>query len=275
MNANDLTFGIEFETTIPIGAVPVGSYTNGAQVPGLPVGWVAKSDGSIHAGRGRQGCEFVSPVLRGSDGVKQVLQVLVALNAMGAKVNSSTGLHVHVGWSADEQALARLLSIVSNSETAIFASTGTKAREQGHWCRGVRRYGSKEQAMTTARTSRYHVLNVTNLGAGRKQTVEFRAFAGTLNAAKVLGYIRLCLGLVEQALKANRTPDWVPRPIKPTNSAARKGPGQTAIARLFYQLGWVKGRTKHVFGEVTCDGAPELKTIRKEFMRLAKKYDNA
>ena len=69
MNANELTFGVELETTIPAGAIPVGSYHNAAAAVGLPVGWNVKHDGSIRAGRGRQGAEFVSPILRGADGI--------------------------------------------------------------------------------------------------------------------------------------------------------------------------------------------------------------
>ena len=62
MNANDLTFGIEFETTIPLGAIPVGTWGNPAPALGLPEGWKVKNDGSIRATNDRQGAEFVSPV---------------------------------------------------------------------------------------------------------------------------------------------------------------------------------------------------------------------
>jgi hypothetical protein len=62
MDANDLTFGVEIETTIPAGACYVGGYHNGVQVPWLPEGWKAEHDGSIRASRGRVACEFVSPV---------------------------------------------------------------------------------------------------------------------------------------------------------------------------------------------------------------------
>jgi hypothetical protein len=142
MNANDLTFGIEIETHIPRGAFHVGAYHIGAQVPGLPQGWKAMRDGSIAAPAGREGCEFVSPVLKGEAGIAQVIEVVARLNAMGAKVNASTGFHVHVGWGGDEAALARLVTLVANFETAIYASTGTKSREQGRWCRGIQYYGN-------------------------------------------------------------------------------------------------------------------------------------
>ena len=277
MNASDLTFGIEIETTMPSEApISLGHYHNGIQVEWLPEGWNAQSDGSIQASGGRRPVEFVSPVLKGAEGVAQVVSAVEKIKAMGGEVNSSTGLHVHVGWNGDDKTLARLVSLVANCETAIYATTGTKNREQGTWCQGVRRHGAVNRAQTAASCSRYHVLNLTNLSNGNgKRTVEFRAFAGTLNVVKVIGYIRLCLALVELAHKAARTPEWTPKPVKATNSCARKGTGQTAVARMFYQLGWVKGRVKHTFGDVTSERAPSLKEIRRELMRLAKKYDQA
>jgi hypothetical protein len=107
MDANDLTFGVEFETTIPAGAVPVGNYysPNDLSEVGFPPGWRVKSDGSIRSGGGRQGAEFVSPILRGADGIRSVLAILRNLNDIGAKVNDSTGLHIHVGWSGVQDEL--------------------------------------------------------------------------------------------------------------------------------------------------------------------------
>ena len=57
MNANDLTFGIEIETIAPDRAIRdngllIGAYRHGIQVPYLPTGWVAESDGSIDISHG-------------------------------------------------------------------------------------------------------------------------------------------------------------------------------------------------------------------------------
>lgn len=274
MNASDLTFGIELETTIPAGAVRVGGYHSGNPVPGLPSGWEAKYDASIQATPGRSGCEFVSPVLKGAEGVRQVIEVIAQLNEMGAKVNASTGLHVHVGWVGDSAALARLVTLVANFEKAIFAATGTKNRERGHWCGSLRRHGDRNRAAEASRRVRYHVLNLNNLATGRRQTVEFRAFSGTLNITKVLGYVRMCLGLVERALKTQRNTSFTAKAPVATSPIHRNGEGHTELTRLFYQLGWTKGRSNHCFGDVTADGAPDHKTIKKELVRLAKKYDS-
>ena len=45
MNANEIAFGIEFETTLPgTDNTPIGPYHNGYQVPWLPTGWKAERD---------------------------------------------------------------------------------------------------------------------------------------------------------------------------------------------------------------------------------------
>src|SRR5947209_4242565 len=98
MNANDLTFGVELEVTLPVGTCPVGQYHFGVQVPQLPPGWKAERDGSIRPEAGYMAAEIVSPVLKGADGLRQLKAVCDWLQSVGAKVNRSTGLHVHVGF---------------------------------------------------------------------------------------------------------------------------------------------------------------------------------
>jgi hypothetical protein len=275
--ASELTFGIEIETAMPRGVIAVGGYHSGCQVPQLPPGWRAERDCSIQCPAGHEPAEIVSPVIRGVDGVRQILAVCKWLNEVGAKVNRSTGFHVHVGWVGDDKALRRLVCLTSQYEKAIFASTGTHSREQSQFCRGVREDRCYQTNFKDGRGgdigNRYHVLNLTNLGAYRKNTVEFRAFSGTTNATKVLGYVRLCLGIVEKALNSTQTPKWEPKNPSEKNSITRSGHGQTELARLFYRLGWTKGTSKQVYGEVLADDAPSLEEIKKELMRLARKYD--
>lgn len=273
MNCNEFTFGVEFETTMPIGSVICGGYHRGQQVPWLPEGWNAQHDGSIRARRGRMGVEFVSPVLKGAEGLKQVLDVIDMLVAHGATINQSCGFHIHVGsfGAQDQKTLEKVTTLVANFEKAIFASTGTKAREQGRWCGSIQQYGSTDSAIVRSSNVRYHVLNLTNIP--RIGTVEFRAFGGTLNKVKVAGYIQLCLGLVERAVKASRKTNFTAKKPVETSPIARDGEGQTALVRLYYQLGWTKGRTNQVYGDIGCPMAPSIAKIKKEFSRLAKKYD--
>lgn len=272
MNANEMTFGIEIETTIVSRRIPVGNYHGTQQAESLPEGWKAMRDGSIRTTRRREGCEFVSPVLKGAEGVANLMEAMKAIRALGASVNESCGLHIHIGWEGNAAALDRLVTLVANFEKGLFASTGTKRRERAQWTKGVARHGNREVAKRAAETDRYHAINLTNLGR-RQQTVEFRIFAGTTNTAKVLGYLQLCLGLVERALTAKRVTNFTAKKPVESSPITRGGEGLTTLNRLFYQLGWTKGRTNHRYGEVTAPGAPSHRVLKDELVRLAKKYD--
>jgi len=267
MNANQMTFGVEIETTVPAGTIAVGGHGRGLPVPQLP-GWKADRDPSIAAGFGREACEFVSPVYRGSEGLAKLLQDISAIKGMGAQVNPSCGLHIHVGFNRDDyDAMARLTTLVSNFETAIYATTGTKNRERGRWCGSIRQHRNATTAIRSSQYNRYHVVNL----GSEHPTLEFRPFAASLNAQKIAGYVCLCLALVERAGNTKRAPKWTPKPVVATSPIHRSGEGQTQLTRLFYTLGWTKGRVNYVFGKVVEDGC--LKKYKRELMRLARKYD--
>jgi hypothetical protein len=283
MNANEIAFGIEFETTMPLrDDTPIGPYHGGYQVPWLPQGWKAERDSSIRAGGGKA-CEFVSPKLRGPAGLAQVEAAIDAIKARGARVNETCGLHITIEWNGDAAALARLISLVGNHERAIFASTGTRRREQTIYTKRIKQYGDKDRAKQRCESDRYHLLNLTHLARGNNR-IEFRAFAGTLNKTKVAGYLMLCLGLVELALNTTRCADWDYEKKAGTKSCWDRpgaGEGETELNRLFYRLGWTKGWYKGAlrdkrFGELaTATETPAWKTIKTKLIELAKKYDTA
>jgi hypothetical protein len=278
MHASEIAFGIEFETTLPGNdTTPIGPYHGGYQVPWLPTGWRAERDSSIQTTPDRKPCEFVSPKLRGAEGVAEVERAIDAINQHGAKVNPTCGLHITIEWNGDAAALARLISLVGNHERAIFASTGTRRREQTVYTKRIKQYGDKDRAKQRCEADRYHLLNLTHLARGRNR-IEFRAFAGTLNATKVLGYLMLCLGLVELALNTKRCADWdyaKPEGTKSCWDRPGAGNGETELNRLFYRLGWTKGWYKgalrdKAFGQV---GTPDWRTIKTKLLEMARKYD--
>ena len=280
MNAHEFTFGIEIETIAPDSAVRdhglrIGGYKRGIQVPYLPTGWKAEADGSIDNSAGGHKCEIVSPVLRGADGINQVIEVVRTLEAKGHRVNVSCGVHVHVGWDRtwNADALARLVTIVAYVERGLYAITGTKARERSRYCGGVRKYGCEKDAKPNLDRNRYHALNLTNLAAGAKQTVEFRVFSGSLNATKIAGWIQVALGLVERAVAGKRMPKWNPGPLK--GGWKKAGEGQSEAERLMGYLAWGAGYAKlhggRQFGWIS-DAIPQ-DAVKSEFRRLAGKYD--
>ena len=127
---------------------PIGGYHNGLPVAWLPTGWKAERDGSIRTPAGRKPCEFVSPILRGYEGLQNVETAVDAIKERGARVNESCGLHITVSWNGDAAALARLISLIGNHEKAIYASTGTRRRERNHWAKQIKTYGNKDAAKT-------------------------------------------------------------------------------------------------------------------------------
>jgi hypothetical protein len=277
MNAHEMTFGVEIETTMPIGTVAPGSHGCGRPVPWLPEGWLADRDPSIIYNPDTQvQCEFVSPVLKGADGLRQLCEVVAIIKARGGRVNDSCGIHVHVGFNKrDTVTLDRLLCLVSNHEKAIYAVTGTKNRERGVgsrrgtcWCKSIKRYGSAAAARRDYNgpaADRYHVINL----ATDNPTVEFRAFSGSLNAAKVAGYVRLCLGLVEKACKSKKA-----APFNSRSSCFRdgRGEGQAEVTRLFYALHW--WNTEAVVGNIEGNGIPSLAASKKIMRKMALQYDS-
>jgi hypothetical protein len=278
MNANNMTFGVEIETVAPFSAVEnglrIGGYHHGIQVPYLPEGWKAERDGSIDAGNKGYPCEIVSPILRGPEGLAQVLEVLRILEAKGYRVNGTCGVHTHIGWDRNwpAEALARLVTIVAYAERGLYAITGTKRRERSRYCGGVRKYGDDKMAKPALDRDRYHALNLTNLANGTRETVEFRVFSGSLNPIKVLGWIQICLGLVERALNTKRTPKWNPSPLK--GGWKKSGEGQSEAERLMGYVAWGAGYARthgRQYGWIT--DLISQDEVKREFRRLAAKYD--
>jgi hypothetical protein len=286
MNANEMTFGIEIETHMPVGSVAPGGHGYGRQVDWLPAGWLADSDPSIIVpNHNRTACEFVSPVLKGAEGLRQVCEVIAEIKRRGGQVNASCGLHVHVGYDKrNTAAVGRLITLVANHEKGLYAATGTHSREQGqgsrhgtNWCKSIKQYGDKETATVIANRDRYHLLNI----ATTKPTVEFRVFGGSLNATKITAYVRLCVGLAQKSLVSKKTTTWNARrsasPKWNFGHGADAGVGAVEVTRLLFSLGWRKrGHAwQQEFGVVEGEGVPSMEAARKILGRLAAQYDDA
>ena len=290
MNPEHLTFGIEIETIASRksldSGLQVGNYHSGLQVPYLPPGWKAERDGSIRVSPSHPvACEIVSPILRGITGLKTAIDILKVLKEKGHKVNTTCGFHVHVGWGSDlpSDKLAALIGIVAYLQDGIYATTGTKARERGRFCKKIRQYG-KDGAKLTMDRDRFHILNIKRLADGFG-TIEFRVFGGSLNPHKIAAWIQICLGIVERALTAKRLPKWEPTP--PQGGWKSAGAGCSEVERLMAFLGWGVGAARNlgktcgVLGQVAnaIPGQPikpvySVKRMMCEVRRLAKKYDS-
>ena len=296
-----MLIGVELETTIPNRfASIIGGYHRGNIVRNeqLQLTWEACYDCSINVAMGsnRKGCEFTlhNPIEFNKQNVaKLVNDINVFKNHYDAKVNSSCGVHVHVGWESDSlKDLRKLIHIVAHYEEAIYATTGTTRRESGRWSQTIREtHGEVIPKNTTRklsrsrdflrrrfRSDRYKSLNLVPLLEGRRKAAEFRAFSGSLNETKILGWIAMCVGIVENASSRTTCPKW----DKPAlgQSYRAEGRGEGTLERLFYRLGWwpkKKMLGASVIHEAHQDGmnVPSLKEVKKMMVKMAKKYDVA
>jgi hypothetical protein len=284
VDAKDLTFGIELECFVPAALdIAIGPHGYGEQIRQLPPGWKGDRDPSIHPPAGYKACEVVSPVLKGADGLRQVVFAIAWLKSVGAKVNASCGCHIHVGLPERGRTvdLGKVVAMFARHETALFAITGTKRREETRWCKPIRdayafsklKNGDRDaHEAHNLPTGRYFTLNLSNLASGRRPTVECRAFSGTLNATKVLGYVSVCLGLVERALNSKRSISWdMERTERQNARHAVRGVGKHAAMELVYGLNWKGGGRP--YGMVPADGMPSTPALVAELYRLAEKYD--
>ena len=79
---------------------------------------------------GHRSCEFISPILQGAAGVAHLVEFVAWLQEIGAKVNKSCGLHVHVGVTTAAQSMHgdqilayvnKLARLVSFNSKALYA----------------------------------------------------------------------------------------------------------------------------------------------------------
>ena len=169
--------------------------------------WCFASDSSIHVqsknGQQAQGVELVTPILRYED-IETLQELIRRLRKAGAMVNSSCGIHIHVG--ADRhtpKSLRNLVNIFTSKQDIIFKALAVDPNRERYchklenrlseslnksrpnsmnkvadiWYSG---YGGDRNAHYNS--SRYHAVNLHAVFT--KGTVEFRCFNSTLHAGQ-------------------------------------------------------------------------------------------
>lgn len=140
-----LTFGVEIET------YGLGHYGAAAAIHEIVGGtnhgesvtdrwgrrWNCVCDGSIE---GHNGTEIVTPPLRHSHDMSLLQEVVRNLRAKGARVNSSCGIHVHVGLTSmgrtekeQTKAVKNLCNIVHKHQENINLAIGCGRARQAEW----------------------------------------------------------------------------------------------------------------------------------------------
>lgn len=224
--SNDRTFGIEIE----LFNVSRERLVREMQAAGFPCqdagynhsrteGWKVVTDSSISSEAGTPGCELVSPVLKGEEGLRIVLAVFALLKRLRARVNHTCGFHVHV--DADGMNLPgfrRLAQVYVKYEAAIDLMVKDTARraEGGQYCRTNRTDSvpaviaqlEKADSLEAIRDvvnpggqegGRYRKLNFCSYW--RHRTVEFRQKEGLMDGQEAVAWVRFCVSLVDGAAK--------------------------------------------------------------------------
>lgn len=209
---SNLTFGIELEV--------VGLTTRGAaaalRAQGIECSdngythtvmqtWKVVPDGSLSGGNGS--CEVVSPVLSGTDGLAEVRTVMKVLRDAGARVNSSCGMHIHIGVGnlsrAEQAAVIKAYHMHQGAFTAFllerrldngycrFRDANTARNIAAAWMSG----GWTRAQQEPAASDRYYAMNLASFP--RYGTFEFRAHHGSLNGKNAGAWIALHLAFIE------------------------------------------------------------------------------
>ena len=202
--STDRTFGVELEVILPGNNLEaaVANLNRELQAAGVAVAWERYThrttqhwkivtDASLQPTRYGEGVglEIVSPVLRGVEGEEAVKVVCEVLSRIGARVNRTCGLHVHISNEGlSPQRKRKLYAAYGAVEHHIdsFMPVSRRASNNSFLqsCR-LASYGS----------TRYTKLNVAMLERSHP-TVEFRQHSGTTEAGKILPWIRFCKAFI-------------------------------------------------------------------------------
>ena len=159
------------------------------------------SDCSIN---GNDPIECVSPILNGNNGGLDTLKACCdALNEVGAMVNKSTGLHVHVGGQITPKQYVNTFVNYYYLESVIDTFMAPSRRNNSYAKKLNGGYISESEllAATTPRevcdvfhNNRYYKINVCSWS--RHNTIEFRQHQGSTDYTKISNWARFCVRLV-------------------------------------------------------------------------------
>lgn len=306
--AASIQWGIELETRIPMNSgVTVGGYHAGYDVrcgvdarTGLPLNapafqrhcWKAERDGSIRCDAGQIPCEFVSPILRGEEGVEHLTKFVEWLNAIGATVNSSCGCHVTVGiesiiGSSDlaqvSSFIRKLAHVARWHARCLYGQTGTD-RHLNHYSHPLYEDTAKAmRKMVTCEEERVKAECAEQCGRGMVNfkkafrrdrdgrfvgVVEFRVFAGTTSIEKIMHHVASVLGLCRRAHQVQCLGGFKKNAVQQKRTAT----AADGLSFLWDYLGWT-GSARPValglFGKLHS----EFRRYRKEAKRLCTQFD--
>ena len=226
-----LTYGIEIEVILPggmthhnaamaIDAAGAPCYAAGYSHTPERTKWKIVSDGSLSSSGipGGNGAEIVSPILTDITLEDQVNKVCATLASVGARVNRSCGLHVHIGARhLSLPAMKKLAELYAENEEVIDGLLPPSRRGSANaYLQPVKNLNRSrlQQATDVAgiansiSSRRYVKLNFQSYW--RQGTVEFRQHSGTIDPAKILRWVSLCAKLIAAAEREQSVPVALP-----------------------------------------------------------------
>lgn len=205
-NANALTFGVEIECF----NVLRDSLINEVSQRNVAI----QSEGYNHIDNnqyykivsdcsicGDNGQEVVSPILKGKKGLNSLKSVCDSLNAINAKVNRSTGLHVHFDASKISDAhFVRIFANYQTLETVIDSFMPQSRRANNNrFCRSLEGiyYSLCQTKSDVISFNGTRYLKVNAESYSRHKTIEFRQHSGTTEYVKISNWINFLRKLIQ------------------------------------------------------------------------------
>jgi hypothetical protein len=176
--------GIELEFCIP---VPVKDVALALAKADLQNNVTLKSDGSLRARPGEYAIE-ANILVAESDSHRVVKAVCSVLNSLGAYVNETCGMHVHLDMRNRD--LKKCYEQLFQAQKFLI-ETQPPNRREGEYCK-KQEYPTFAQAKAAG--ARYRVINAAAFDSHK--TLEIRSHSGTTDANKVLQWTGLLTGLV-------------------------------------------------------------------------------
>jgi hypothetical protein len=306
LEAADIQFGIELETKIPVTAgLAVGGYHFGVPVQAANAtdgerliaptfngqSWKAERDGSITTIAGEVACEFVSPILKGPDGLTALIQFVNWMNRIGAKVDRSCGCHITVGIesvikstnAADVSLFLRKLAHVGHWHAkSLYGQTGTGrhlnnyshtfADDVSRHMRRIVNSSSEDAKRRAAYACGRGMINFRKAfdqsGNRFNGVIEFRVFAGTTNLNKILHHLATVLGLCRRAHQVQCLGGFKKNKLQ----EERTRTASAALQFLWDYLGWT-GSARPVALGLFSELHSDFQNYRQEAVRLCHRFD--
>lgn len=180
-----------------------------------------KVGGEVRCASDLYSCELVTPVLKYSEDIEKLQEVIRAIRKAGGFTNSTCGIHIHLdGADHTLRSIRNFLNIVYARQDLIYRALNFKI-ERMRYCGKIETGFMKRLQARNPKTmkeledvwyegyfesrerhyhsSRYHFINLHSFFHGH-HTVELRGFNSTLHAGEVRSYIVFALALNDMAL---------------------------------------------------------------------------